>query len=277
MSDASVFIAGLPSAGKTTFLAALWHLIRSGEVATELSYAGLEGIDVGYLNSIQARWLEHKPMDRTQGSQEQTARLNLRARSGDRLTLSLPDFAGEGFRRMWSARRSTSAIASSASTANGHLFLINVDKIIYPRTVEEYRAELDVLGIVPGEPVLFDPSKCPTASVLADILVALEHAPVAARPRRVAYALTAWDSVVSENRSPEALLAERLPLLHQMLVSRATEVPYRVFGVSAQGMAYEDDDLGDENFPDLPSHRIQVVDGTDSHHDLTRLLTWLLG
>ena len=277
MSNASVFIAGLPSAGKTTFLAALWHLIRSGEVATELSYAGIEGIDVGYLNAIQARWLEHQPMERTTGSQEQLARLNLRSQSGSRLTLALPDFAGEGFRRMWSARRATSAIATSAGSAEGHLFLVNVDRIAYPRTVDEYRADLAAAGVAPGDPIPFDPVKCPTAAILADIFVALECAPIAARPKRVGLALSAWDSVAGEGCSPEALLAERLPLVHQMVTSRASEIQYRIFGVSAQGMAYDDDELGDDSFPDTPSHRIQIVDGADTHHDLTRLLAWLLG
>jgi hypothetical protein len=276
MTEVNVFIAGLPSAGKTTFLAALWHLVRSGEIATELSYAGLQGIEVGYLNSIQSHWLEHQPMGRTKSSQEQLAMLNLKSQNGDRLTLSLPDFAGEGFRRMWSARRATGPIVSSAGTANGHLLLINVDKIIYPRTAEEYGAELAAMGGAPGEEVPFDPAKCPTAAILGDIIGALEHAPINARPKRIVVALTAWDTVEDEGLTPEALLADRLPLIDQMVRSRAGEAECRVFGVSAQGLSY-DDEVDPAAVPDIPSHRIRVVEQGGQHHDLTRMLAWLLG
>ena len=42
-------IIGMPSSGKTTFLAALWHLITSGELDPSLTLERLEG-DYYYLN-----------------------------------------------------------------------------------------------------------------------------------------------------------------------------------------------------------------------------------
>ena len=117
MSAAQIFIAGLPGAGKTTFLAALWYLIRSGEIPTELSYAGLHGIDVKYLNDIQQKWLDAEPMGRTRVSNEQIAEINLKSPAGDELTMYLPDFAGEGFRRMWEDRRARQSIASTARSS----------------------------------------------------------------------------------------------------------------------------------------------------------------
>jgi hypothetical protein len=277
MNDGSIFIAGLPSAGKSTFLAALWHLIRSGEISTALTYDGIQGIDVEYLNAIRAKWLEHKPIGRTKPSQEKLARINLARADGRKFSLSLPDFAGEGFRRMWlpPTRRATEAIGESARRAEGHLLLINVDKIVYPLTVDEYRLQLEGTGEEPGAVIPFDAEKSPTAAIVADILTSLENSPISVRPRRLAIALTAWDAVADEEKTPAEMLLERLPLVHQMLVSRSGEIECKVFGVSAQGLSYDNIDVTSQ--PDVSSHRILVVGDGERHHDLTRIPEWLLG
>lgn len=42
--NANHTIIGMPNSGKTTFLAALWHLVTSGEVKSSLALDHLEGI-----------------------------------------------------------------------------------------------------------------------------------------------------------------------------------------------------------------------------------------
>lgn len=270
----NIFLAGLPSTGKTTFLAALWHLVRAGEIETTLRYDGLQGIDVKYLNEIRTKWLQHEEIGRTKQAQEALARLNLKTADGSTLALAVPDFAGEGFRRMWSTRRATQAIVNSAAQASGHLLLVNVDKIIFPRTVDEHRADLAATGGERGDLFAFDMLKCPTAAILADVLTSLETAPIAAAPPRLAVALTAWDTVAEDQLSPADVLADRLPLVDQMLRARAGNVATRVYGISAQGMAYKHIDPA--ALPDIPSHRIRVAGDGEEHHDLTKILAWLL-
>jgi hypothetical protein len=274
LSDAEVFIAGLPGAGKTTFLAALWHLVRSDEVPPELAFDGLEGIDVAHLNKIRLCWQQHMPMPRTKPSQERIARINLKSKSGDRLTLAAPDFAGEGFRQMWTARRATKPIAQSARDATGHLLLINAEKVVYPLTVDDYRVQLEAMSATASAEMPFDAKKCPTAAMLADVLCSLEEPPVSAAPKRMMLALTAWDTVAHEGRSPDEVLAANLPLVRQMMRSRERDFQWRVVGVSAQGGDY--DDFDPNKAPDIASERIKVVENSGEHHDLTRMLSWLL-
>lgn len=61
---------GLPGAGKTTFLAALWHTINSNSFAASLK---LDKIDNGqYLAQLSQKWVDAEPLDRTVPSNEQT-------------------------------------------------------------------------------------------------------------------------------------------------------------------------------------------------------------
>ena len=59
-----VLMLGLPESGKTTFLAAVWHVIMSGEVdeALQLSKVGPHTL---YLNEIRKRWLAGEELDKT--------------------------------------------------------------------------------------------------------------------------------------------------------------------------------------------------------------------
>jgi Double-GTPase 1 len=275
MSNRSVFVAGLPNAGKTTFLAALWHLVEAQELSTVLAYAGIAGIDVEHLRKIRNLWLEAKPIPRTRSSEEKLVQINLKADNGDVLQLQIPDFAGESFRRFWEHRGASETVVASARDAQGHLLLINIDRISYPRSVHELRREL-VDEIETSPLAAFDPRKVPTAPMLADVLIALESEPINANPRRVAIGLTAWDTVASDGQSPEEVLEERLPLIAQMIKARASEREYRVYGISAQGGSYseqKDRVLAHDNASD----RLVVKYGEEETPDLTTMLSWLLG
>lgn len=275
MNNRSVFVAGLPNAGKTTFLAALWHLVEAQELSTMLAYDGISGIDVDHLRKIRNLWLEAKPIPRTRSSEEKMVEINLKADNGDVLQLQMPDFAGESFRRFWEHRGASEVVVSAAQKAQGHLLLINIDRIAYPRSVHELRRELvEEIEASPLAP--FDPRKVPTAPMLADVLIALESDPIDADPQRVAIGLTAWDTVAAEGLSPAEVLEERLPLIAQMIKGRADEREYRIYGISAQGGSYseqKDEVLAHE----IASDRLLVRHGEEETRDLTVMLAWLLG
>ncbi len=52
MPERSVVIIGLPASGKTTFLAALWHLVTARDVDTVLRFGTLRVGDAAHLNAI---------------------------------------------------------------------------------------------------------------------------------------------------------------------------------------------------------------------------------
>lgn len=276
MRNAGVLVAGLPNSGKTTFLAALWHLVKSHDRPRKLSYGGLAGVDAAHLNAIEQRWLEAKALERTKSSQEHGLQLNLNSDVGDQLRVALADFAGESFRRVWELRRCPQPVLDAAADADSLLFLVNAERIHYPRTVYEHRRDLGENAEPPPEPVPYNPRKSPTATMVADVLQVLEEYAFQAPLRRMILGLTAWDTAQSEGKSPEALLAERLPLVSQMLASRASRTEIEVWGISAQGGSYENASAQLRDV-EVPADRVIVQHGQEVGHDLTAPLAWLLG
>src|SRR5260370_25751159 len=94
-------IIGLPETGKTTFLAALWHVVNSREVRGALELLHLEG-DRKHLNIIRKAWLEFREVGRTIPTTEQIVSMRLgvqgEAEAGE---LVFSDMSGEAFRQQW--------------------------------------------------------------------------------------------------------------------------------------------------------------------------------
>ena len=66
--EVHVSIVGLPSSGKTTLLAALWHMVREQGSSTALSFDGLSNGNYEHLNQLAKRWRSGKIQQRTQVS-----------------------------------------------------------------------------------------------------------------------------------------------------------------------------------------------------------------
>ena len=89
MSPQYHWILGLPRSGKTTFLAALWHVIDAGEVATKLVLDKLVGDHV-YLND-RSRWRRCEEVPRTSMAAEtKVAIMSTRQSAGRRLYWASP-------------------------------------------------------------------------------------------------------------------------------------------------------------------------------------------
>lgn len=277
MITRNVFMAGLPDAGKTTFIAALWYLVFSKEPNLALAYHSLEDVDATYLDALRRQWVQAEKLQRTKIGQEKTAVINLVSSDGSLLRLSLEDFAGEGFRRMWTRRRASTKVVEQARSADRYLLLVNVAKVAYPISAGEFRVQL--AGLPAGEEVPFDSRKCPTAVQVTDVLQQLLLDPVGASPRKIAVGLSAWDEVADEELSPAQILAEKLPLLSQYLKSLSHNHEIKLYGISAQGGSY-DSAVARDRVLEMPRpiDRIALIedDPKAPTHDLTRMLAWLL-
>ena len=111
MAERSIVIIGLPESGKTTFLAAFWHLITERDVDTVLRFHTLSVGEVTHLNEIAARWRDAKVQDRTAVAGNRLVSMNLLDATDIPVRVTFPDVPGEAYRRMWEDRECEPEIA----------------------------------------------------------------------------------------------------------------------------------------------------------------------
>nr|VFJ49558.1 MAG: hypothetical protein BECKDK2373C_GA0170839_102629 [Candidatus Kentron sp. DK] len=285
MTEHAIVIIGLPGSGKTTFLAALWHLVEESDIDTVLRFHNLQGVKAAHLNKISARWRDAKVQDRTAVGDNQIVAMNLLDAEETPMKVTFPDLSGEVYRRMWEERDCAPEVFE-ALNAEGVLLFIHADTIRPPRWVVDDVAQSKKLGlgVSEGEEIPWHPDLAPTQVQLVDLLQLLRLPPLDVGPRRLAIMLSAWDKVSEERLSPGDYLENKLPLLGQYLRSGADGWTYQVYGLSAQGGDYDPVEKDAERSPeaeelrdlDSPSTRIKLLQGSNSSHDLTEPLAWLM-
>lgn len=288
MAERPIVICGLPGSGKTTYLAALWHLVTSRELFTDLRFRSLRDTDASHLNELANRWRNAEPQIRTEVSAARVVSMNLVDVAGAAVRLTFPDLSGEMYRQMWEDRECTPQLAELLEEGDAMLFFIHADKIRLPQWVVDVAAQSRALGleITDGQVVPWHPRLSPTQVQLVDLLQLFKMPPLEVKFRRLAIILSAWDKVAVEGRSPSQFLADQLPLLNQYLQSASDEWIWKVYGVSAQGGDYKSEaepmtereraNIEALRSFDQPSRRIQVVDESNMTHDLTGPIAWLM-
>jgi hypothetical protein len=287
MTNRSVVIIGLPESGKTTFLAALWHLITERDINTALRFDKLGIGDAAHLNAIAAQWRNAKVQERTSVGGNKMVSMNFLDAADAPSTVTFPDIAGEAYRRMWEERTCEPEVEEILK-AGGVLLFVHTNTIQRPQWVIDEIALSKKLGlpVQEGQEVPWHPRLSPTQVQLVGLLQLLREPPLDTGPRRLAVMLSAWDKVNNEEAlQPEDFLKTNLPLLHQYLHQAADKWTWRAYGLSAQGGEYDDETK--KNIPpsaeaealrqlDQPSMRIRLLQSSSETHDLTEPLSWLM-
>ncbi len=277
---------GLPATGKTTFLAALWHIVDSGDVPGSLQLAHTHG-DQGYLNRIAAKWGNGQKLSRTSPAEETVVAMRLVADDGAITEVYFPDLDGESFTDQWVHRKCRRSYFEQADGASGILLFVHPDTVREPLWIEQRNAlaaaaradgtgnEAAVSGTTDedlGKSKPWDARVAPTQVQLVELLQFLTQLPFHRRPRRVAVIISAWDTVQSVYDDPPRWLRERLPLLEQFLVANRELFPARVYGISAQG-----GELGNRDLLQIPASQRIIVAGPEARpHDITAPIRWLM-
>src|ERR1700680_3001601 len=121
-------IIGLPRSGKTTFLAALWHLLNAGEISTKLTLDRLVG-DSEHLNAIADSWRRCEEVPRTSIADEAYVSIHVRVpATGDKASLVFPDLSGESFERQLGTRRCLASYVEGFEGPGGILLFVTADR-----------------------------------------------------------------------------------------------------------------------------------------------------
>lgn len=300
--DANFVVMGLPESGKTTFLAALWHLIEAGDTDCYLALDGYKADNLTYLNKIAEAWRTFQNVPRTSYGEEVNVSIGLRNKiTGERGRAFFPDVAGEVFDRQVVDRRCRSNFVEAVSADNGVLFFITANTHEDFLSVAEFNVRLGIAADVAPENLgetdqtpnnggeekaVANPAihgrdwrreDLPRQVKIVQILSDLQRAPFAQRRRRVAIMVSAWDLARGMNVTPRAWLATNMPLVDQYLRTNSLAFEHEIYGVSAQGVDLNNAAAVDEAAK-LPhsSRRIQIVGPEGEGHDLTLPLVWLM-
>ena len=288
-SEFRCLMVGLPRTGKTSYLAALWHVVRSGEVPGSMALVSRQGSQA-YLNQIASQWSQCEELARTSGEGEHDIALLLsNVESGLRLRLEIPDTSGEMYQSHWEFRQCSDSFAKLAQNSDGCLLFIHPEMLVEPSflvaansiydgwtaddSAEESLQDSDEVEdeSVDSEVAEWEAKKAPTQVQLIEILQDLLE--LGNRRQRIAIIISAWDIAKKTELTPEQWFEARAPMLRQYLQSNSEQFHYGVFGVSAQGgKSDEAERLLDHH---NASDRIEVKHTSYSGHDITVPIKWL--
>lgn len=279
MNDKRCFIVGLPNAGKTTFLAALWYsLVNSKNNILQLYK--LTG-NKKYLQSISEAWANVQKLSRTMPVAEKL-NLEIALRCNDSLfTLNLPDLSGETFQNHYTERKMSKDIAEYIIEADAILLFINtteVKDIIFHSDLDS-----DIIGesdeIPKVSTIIRDVKNDPMAVQLVDILQFIEEL----REKKcvkLGIMLSAWDEWTETEfeRVPELFVQKKMSLLWQYLHSNSQIFQCQYWGISAQGGTMENgnDEILQNYFDQTERIFLIANDGSESK-DITVPIFNLLG
>lgn len=285
MSPKQHVILGYPDSGKTTYLAALWHILDAGS-ASSIVLDKMAG-DVRYLNEIKRIWLKCEQVPRTLTSSEELVEMHVRnATTSNSSVLRLPDFSGETFLSLIADRECHEDFVSILQDSDGVLFFVNADRAndaLFvtdfdfadedseteqdPATEQDETVEAD--GVVD-----FDPRRMPEQTRIIDILQLLQAAVLQKGRRRLVIVVSAWDVVAADGVEPSEWLEREMPMLAQYLAANAELYDVRHCGISAQGGSFEGEARNLLLAVD-PTNRVQCRWDGETTNDITLPLTWL--
>ncbi|KKW51706.1 hypothetical protein XB02_04720 [Pantoea ananatis] len=283
--NTNFIIMGLPASGKTTFLAALWHLVEANEAECRLRFVGGSG-DYTYLNMITEAWRTFNPVPRTSQVGDKDVTIQLMDMETQACGQAFfPDLAGETFDRQVEDRVCKPEFIEALSQNRGILFFINADVKEDALSINEFNARIP--------PVVFDadpfvesesstelkewsPQDLPEQVKIVQLLSDLIRPPFELFQRRIAVMISAWDLVRDMQLTPSEWLASHMPLVSQFLKANSIYFESRVYGVSAQGVRLEDEAAINDIARRTPSQRIQIVGQAREGHDITEPLVWLM-
>jgi len=284
-TPANILFIGLPGSGKTTFLAALWHVLNDRSSETSLKLTTPSG-DRVYLNRIAKEWRECSQVPRTNLQTEQVVVLHLSGEGFGAFDLSIPDLAGEAFKQQLTDRRMSRHHDAFVQDATGVMLFLHPDEKKGTQLTTALRLEAELPGTQnAGAPATnagsesadnaWSPELLPTQAKLVELLQFLLER--TERKLRIAVVVSAWD-LVDNLGTPHEFLGRTLPLLQQFLQTNDDLFGHSVFGISAQGgditVKAEKQTLLDL---DDALKRIKVRQEQQTCQDITKPIAWLLG
>lgn len=265
------FIAGVPDAGKTTYIAALWDIIKRGGSDLELQFT-TSPENSSYLNEIWEYWVSMNKIERSKTPVPDDIKINVKRKTDNKeLELDIPDFMGEQFQKIIDHTLPDN-IKQWIEQSDRMVYLINKLDDVSKDDIEEDDPEdatVDRTEERQKAPRLA-PEKMLEAS---QNMMVLKYIASHAKMQKIAIGLSAWDVKMTANLTPEDYLQQRSPVLYNFIKWHFKEVKF--FGVSAQGFDYKDKNEKAAEMRDKARKSRRAFIAFDKEKDLSPDLTKL--
>lgn len=271
---------GLPSSGKTTFLAALWHVLNAKEIECNFSLDKIEG-DVRYLDAITEAWRTFQKVPRT--SMQMEEKISLRVKNNltkELVTLEFPDLSGETFERLLLTRLIETKKFDTLSSSDGLLLFITADKVDDGLSILDVPAEFrgdSTDGVIPEKD--WDAECVPQQVKIVELLQLIRSRQLGNPLSKIAIIISAWDVITGAgpNIQPIQWLAREFPLVCQYLDTNRECFDYQVFGISAQGGEIKSE-LSRDRLAEKMEASTRIICAYDGkiNHDITCPVFWLM-
>ena len=271
------FIAGLPKAGKTTYIAALWDIIQRRQGDFDLQFT-TNPENATYLNEIWEYWVKMENIERSKTPAPDDIKINVRRKSGGQeMELCIPDFMGEQFQKIID-RTLSENIKKWIESSDRMLYLINTledgskddmdeEEEANPEGADRQEEREKALPLTPER--MMDVSQN---------LMVLKYIVTHTNMKKIAIGISAWDKKMGAGQTPEEYLKRRSPVLYNFIKYHFEDVLY--FGVSAQGFDYSNkaEKATEMREKARQSNRAFIAYATEEtiSPDLTRPLNYLI-
>lgn len=264
---AKCLIAGLPEAGKTTYIAALSYQLHNPNDKQKLSIRELPN-DMSVINRLQNPWLEQRIVDRTSRGKVTDLEFKLKRNAdGKSLDVNMPDIAGEDFSSL--LEKQCEIINSWNDKPDSLLFFIKkIPTLVLTESFEDENKKSASQDKIP---------KFTSQHIYEGVqnVLLIKELRRLFPWKRIAVGLTSWDLHNSEEK-PNDYLKQECPFLGNFLNQYFPEA--YIFGISAQGWQYDENmDIDDCMNKTIEGERSFVItpEGEKSY-DITLPLDYLL-
>lgn len=241
MDTTNILLAGLPAAGKSTYITALWAVEKDGKSGHLLTCDGLPS-ESSYIDGMRDNWMVMKEVRRTAFAEPMQIDLPMKSRrNGEKLTLSLPDFKGEIYQRIIDNTVSDD-VKNWCEKSSGILFMLYLGnespELLQEEVWESTEPKVELEGVVMG---VNDISPTVQNVLLMKFLYdIMDDCPIA-------ICFSSWDKVDNPKDKPvEEWVKDNHPCVFNYIEEHFSN--YRFYGISAQGADYDDlnEESGDE-------------------------------
>lgn len=263
----SCLMVGLPSAGKSTYLAAFWAIEKEGNTGHLVSCRRYPP-KTKYLDELKNNWLQQELVKRTTLGSEILLEL-MSTETDQDLSLLIPDFRGESFRSILT-NNIDDALYNWVLKANSILFFIHHIPMDYLK--DEIRVDE-----AEQEPTTNPAFSLSSVSLWTQNIMVLKYiSDICGKSIPISICFSAWDEIGVEDESVEEWIKTDHPFFYNFVTSHFSNLKF--FGVSAQGKAYkEGKDIFDEELDNLTEKKQRAYVYTDhKSYDITEPIAFLL-